>query len=337
MSKLALKAFGSNPQEIKTYFQKFRLDKPVDIDLSSAHVPIMAPLTEKGSAVGNMLWMSFGYAIQISPLHTLTLYNAVANGGKMMKPYLVSRIQQGEAVYREIEPTVLDEQICRPEVIAAARTAMEAVVTEGTGRRAFADMPFSVAGKTGTALVADGPIKYDDRVFQASFVGYFPANQPQYTCIVLVRTKPFAASHYGGTVAAPVFREIATKVHAMFVERKDPSAVIIQNDTTTSLYTGPATAIRKIFQSLQLPYPDSIQGNAWIMADQQPGGTTFKTQEVANAVIPDVTGMGLKDALNLLENLGIKVQIRGRGKVVSQSVTPGTVLDRSQEIILDLN
>lgn len=101
----------------------------------------MAPLNEKGSSLGNMLWMSFGYALQVSPLHTLTLYNAVANDGKMMKPYLVSRIQQGGIIFREYTPTVLESQLCRSDVITAARASMEAVVIEGTARRAFEGMP----------------------------------------------------------------------------------------------------------------------------------------------------------------------------------------------------
>jgi cell division protein FtsI (penicillin-binding protein 3) len=337
MSKLALKAFGKNPQEIKTYFTRFHLDKRAEIDLSNVPRPSMAPLTEKGSSLGNMLWMSFGYAIQVSPLHTLTLYNAVANGGKMMKPYLVSRIQQGGTLYREIEPTVLEEQVCKPEVIAAARSAMEAVVTEGTARRAFDGVPFAVAGKTGTALVSDGPIKYGDRVYQASFVGYFPADRPQYTCIVVVRTKPFAASHYGGTVAAPVFREIATKVYAMYVDRKDPSQFVKKSDSTIFFYAGYGQDLRKVFQTLQLPYADSMQRQPWVKAYNPQGKTVLKAQPLRPKVMPNVKGMGLKDALFLLENMGVKVQVKGRGRIVSQSVAPGTALDRPIQIVLELS
>lgn len=337
MSKLALKAFGKDPQEIKTYYKKFHLDTRSAIDLSSVPRPAMAPLNEKGSSLGNMLWMSFGYAIQVSPLHTLTLYNAVANGGKMMKPYLVSRIQQGGTLYREVEPVVLEEKLCRPEVISAARSAMEAVVTEGTARRAFEGVPFAVAGKTGTALVSDGPVKYGDRVFQASFVGYFPAERPQYTCIVVVRTKPFAASHYGGTVAAPVFREIATKVYAMYVDRKDPSQFVKRTDSALYYYAGYGQDLRKVYQTLQLSYVDSVQQQVWVKAYNPGGKAVLKAQSVRARVMPNVKGMGLKDALFLLENMGVKVQIKGRGKIVSQSVAPGTALDRPLQILLELS
>ena len=129
---------------------------------------------------------------------------------------------------KQYEPIVLEERIAKPEVIQAAKESMEAVVTEGTGRPAFKDMPFAVAGKTGTAHVADGNIKYSAGVYQASFVGYFPANDPQYSCIVVIRTKPHAAIHYGGSLAGPVFKEIATKLYAMYVNRKAPDLLCIK-------------------------------------------------------------------------------------------------------------
>lgn len=337
MSKLALKAFGKNPSELKEYLQRFHLDTRSPIDLTNVPKPRMAPLNEKGSALGNMLWMSFGYALQVSPLHTLALYNAVANNGVMMKPYLVSRVQQGGIIYKEFTPTIIDENICRPDVISAAKTSMEMVVTEGTARRAFDGMPFAVAGKTGTALVADGPIKYSDRVYQASFVGYFPADRPQYSCIVVVRTKPFAASHYGGTVAAPVFREIALKAYALFVDRKDASQFAINRDSSLYYYAGYAPDIQKVYRTLSLNYTDSITNGSWGRAYAENGKSVIRTQPVRQQVMPNVRGMALKDALFLLENMGVRVQIRGKGKIVSQSIPPGTALDRPLQLLLELS
>ena len=337
MSKLALKAFGQRPEELKEFYKRFHLNTRSPIDLANAPKPYMAPLNEKGSALGNMLWMSFGYALQVSPLHTLTLYNAVANGGVMMKPYLVSRIQQGGILYKEFLPEVIDEKIVRKDVIDSARSAMELVVKDGTARRPFDGMPFSVAGKTGTAQVWDGPIKYKDGVYQASFVGYFPADRPQYSCIVVVRTKPHAASHYGGTVAAPVFREIATKVHALYVDRKVPSLLIPQRDSSIYYYAGYGPDIRHIYRTLQLPYADSIRTASWGKAYAENGKAVIKEQALRNKVMPNVQGMGLKDALYLLENMGVKVQVKGKGRIVSQSVAPGTALDRPLLVMLELS
>lgn len=337
MSRLALKAFGQRPEEIKEYLKRFHLDTRAPIDLANVPKPTMAPLNQKGSSVGNMLWMSFGYALQVSPLHTLNLYNTVANGGTMMKPYLVSRIQQGGILYKEFMPTVIDEKIVRPDVIEAARASMEAVVTEGTARRAFEGMPFLVAGKTGTALVSDGSIKYGDGVYQASFVGYFPADKPQYSCIVVVRTKPHAASHYGGTVAAPVFREIATKVYALYVDRKDPSLLAMQRDSSFYYYAGYGPDMKKIYQTLGLTYADSIRQEAWGKAYAENGRVVLKSQPLRTKVMPNVKGMGLKDALYLLENMGVKVEVKGKGRIISQSVAPGTAVDRPLQVVLELS
>ena len=231
MSKLAFKAFATNPLEFKTYLQKFHLDKRTGIGLIGEEAPVLPHWKKNKEGLTDMLTMSFGYAIKVSPLQTLMLYNAIANGGKMMKPYLVNSIRSNGVTVTQFEPTVLDEAICKPSIVKAAQQCMEAVVTEGTAKGIFKDSPFLVAGKTGTAHVSDGPIKYGDGMYQASFVGYFPADKPEYTCIVLVRTKPHAAIHYGGQLAAPVFKEIANKLYAMYVQKKKKTPVPIVKDS----------------------------------------------------------------------------------------------------------
>ncbi|RYG49456.1 MAG: penicillin-binding protein 2, partial [Chitinophagaceae bacterium] len=244
MSKLALKAFSQNPKEFRDYLHKYHMDVTSPIDLSNIPKPRLASLEKNSGGVMNMLTMSFGYAVQVSPLHTLTLYNAIANNGKMMKPYLVSSIRQDGIMIKQFEPTVMEESIGRPEVIEAAKRSMEAVISEGTGKPVFKDMPFPIAGKTGTAHVADGNIKYYDGVYQASFVGYFPANDPQYTCIVVIRTKPHAALHYGGPLGGPVFKEIATKLYSMYVNKKEPVRFTPKKDSAAFFYAGNTEDIR---------------------------------------------------------------------------------------------
>jgi len=339
MSQLAYKAFGSNPSEIKQYYHKFHLDERSPVDLMNVPKPTMAPLsTAKGEAgLGNMLWMSFGYAIQVSPLHILTLYNAVANNGKMMKPYLVNSIQSNGVLTKQFQPTVMDESICKPGVIKNAQESMRAVVTEGTARKALAGMPFAVAGKTGTAHVSDGAIKYAHGVYQATFVGYFPADKPQFTCIVVIRTKPHAASHYGGTVAAPVFKEIATKLYAMYVEKKNPSMYAAVKDNSNFFYAGYANDIKNVFKAMNMPYRDSVATNGWASVYANNFQPVMKTTTVRRQVMPNVRGMGLKDAIYLLENMGLKVAAKGRGKITMQSVAPGTALAKGITVILELS
>lgn len=339
MSKLAYKAFGKNPSEIKEYFSKFHLDQRSPIDLSNVPKPTMAPLSTSGgeAGLGNMLWMSFGYAVQVSPLHTLTLYNAVANNGRMMKPYLVSSVQRDGVLLKKFEPTVLEENICKPGVIRSAREAMEMVVTEGTAKKALKGLPFSAAGKTGTAHVSDGAIKYANGVYQATFVGYFPADKPQFTCIVVIRTKPHAASHYGGTLAAPVFKEIATKLYAMYVEQKTPSSYVLKKDSSMYFYAGAAADIRRVLNTLRVQYQDSVAREEWsnvYARNQQP---VVKAVAIRKMVMPNVRGMGLKDALYLLENMGLRVAVKGKGKVAVQSVSPGTQLAKGITVILELS
>lgn len=337
MSQVAYKAFAQKPAELKEYMHRFHLDTRVPIDLANLPKPTMAPLDQKGSAQGNMLWMSFGYGIQLSPLHTLMLYNAIANNGKMMKPYLVNSIRNNGVLYKQFEPTVITDNLCKPEIIKVARESMEMVVTEGTAKRVFAGLPFAVAGKTGTAHVSDGPIKYNHGVYQASFVGYFPAENPQYTVIVVVRTKPHAASHFGGTVAAPVFREIATKLYAMYVNKKDPSGYAVKKDSTSYFYAGYTPDIKNVYDVLKVKYADSAAAGNWSMvyaANYQP---VVKASAVKKKVMPNVRGMGLKDALYLLENMGVKVTVTGKGKIAAQSVPPGTELGKGVTVLLELS
>ncbi|MFI5186605.1 MAG: penicillin-binding protein [Chitinophagales bacterium] len=336
MSKVAYKAFANNPKGFLEYIHRFHLDVPSAIDLQDVPKPRIAPLDSKNGGLMNMVTMSFGYAIQISPLNTLTLYNAIANDGKMVKPYLVNSIQADGTTIEQFQPTVLEEKICKPEVVSAAKECMKAVVQIGTGKLAFKDMPFSVAGKTGTAHVADGKTKYDDGVYQATFIGYFPAEQPQYTCIVLIRTKPHALLHYGGEVAAPVFREIATKLYAMYVEKKNVTDYAFAKDSSAYFYAGYTKDIKDVFSKLEMNYKDSAIQKNWTSVSAQNGVPVLKGTTVQGKMMPNVKGMGLKDALYLLENIGVKVVAKGRGKIINQSVPAGTPLSKGFTVVVEL-
>ena len=337
MGTLAYKAFAQNPKEFREYLQRYHMDTRSPVDLSNIPRPQLSPLEKNKGGVMNMITMSFGYAIQVSPLHTLTLYNAVANNGKMMKPYLVNSIGQDGITIKQFEPTIMNESIAKPGVIAAAKESMEAVVTEGTGRIAFKDMPFAIAGKTGTAHVADGNIKYGAGVYQASFVGYFPANDPEYSCIVVIRTKPHAAIHYGGSLAGPVFKEVATKLYAMYVNQKSPNLYAAKKDSSTYFYAGNTNDIKNVYTTLNVDYTDSALKGNWsnvFAANYQP---VIKTSTISKKVMPDVKGMGLKDALYLLESIGMKVSVKGKGKVVNQSIEAGSALSKEMKVVLELS
>src|SRR5206468_221368 len=254
-------AFASQPDVYKNYLQKFHLDKRTGIDLVGEDAPVLPKLKRNREGLHAMITASFGYAIQVSPLHTLMLYNAIANNGKMMKPYLVNSIKSNGITVKEFDPTVLEDQVCKPAVVNAARQCMEAVVKEGTARDVFKDFPIAVAGKTGTAHVADGELGYSDGVYQASFVGYFPADQPQYTCIVVIKTRPHAETHFGGALAAPVFKEIATKLYAQYIQ--GGKALQLVADSSVCNYAGYTTDMKMVLNELNVSHTDSSSDKGW--------------------------------------------------------------------------
>jgi cell division protein FtsI (penicillin-binding protein 3) len=337
MAKIAHKAFAAEPDLYKNYLHRFHLDKRTGIDLLGEEAPVLPKLKRNREGLHAMLTASFGYAIEVSPLHTLMLYNAVANGGKMVKPYLVNSIRNNGVTVEEFGTTVLDEQICKPAVIKAAQSSMEAVVTEGTAKAVFADCPFPVAGKTGTAHVAAGNVKYYDGVYQASFAGYFPANNPQYTCIVLIKTKPHAAIHYGGQLAAPVFKEVAIKLYALYIQKGQEIKPSIVPDSTHFNYAGAADEVRQVLNEVSAKHVDSTREAKWSRIYPSNYRTVVKDIPVGKTTVPDVMGMTMKDALYLMENMGLKVSVRGRGKVVAQDIAAGTPFRKNQSITLLLN
>ena len=214
MSRIAYNTFASQPDKYLSYLHKFHFDRKTGIDLVGEERPMLPKIKRNKEGLHAMVTMSFGYAIEVTPLQTLMLYNSIANNGKMVKPYLVNRIEDNGRVIKSFEPEIAEEQIASAPVVKAAQQCMLAVTTEGTGKPAFKDAIYSVGGKTGTAHVAGKDLSYNDGVYQASFVGYFPFDRPQYSCIVVIKTKPHPEKHMGGQVAAPVFKEIADRLYA---------------------------------------------------------------------------------------------------------------------------
>ncbi|MFI5133260.1 MAG: penicillin-binding protein [Chitinophagales bacterium] len=336
MSKIGYKTFATQPEKFKNYLHNFRLDTVTGIDLIGEDRPRMAKVGQGGN-LKDLVTIFFGYAIEVSPLQTLTLYNAVANDGKMMKPYLVNSVENNGVVLKQNQPVLITDNFCQPAIIKSAKECMEDVVTEGTGKPAFKDMPFAVAGKTGTAHVADGKLKYGDGVYQASFVGYFPAEQPQYTCIVVIRTKPHAYLHYGGQVAAPVFREIATKLYAMYVEKKNAPSYAAVKDSVAYFYAGNSGDIKNVYRMLNMGYTDSSLQNTWSKVYASNYQPMMKPNEIKQQTMPNVKGMGLKDALYLLENMGLHVVPSGKGKVMGQSLEAGSSITKGLTVYLQLS
>jgi len=246
--------------------------------------------------------MAFGYGITITPMQTLTFYNSVANNGVMVKPQLVSEIKKWNTTIKKFDTQVMNPRVCSPETLKKVRALLENVVKRGTAKSLYTK-EFPMAGKTGTAQMGYGSKSGTGMYYASSFVGYFPANKPQYTCIVMVH-RPNTAhnNYYGADVAGPVFKRIAQKIFT----------------------DAPSTnSIKKIDRKIPKQELDYASYNAISQKRQN--------------TIPNVRGMSGMDALALLENLGIRVKIKGFGKVKKQSLQAGQNIAKNTTIVLELS
>ncbi|HTL09507.1 MAG TPA: penicillin-binding protein [Chitinophagaceae bacterium] len=337
MSRIAYNNFATQPDKFLQYLHKYHFDARTGIDLVGEERPVLPKIKRNTEGLHAMVTMSFGYAIEVTPLQTLTLYNAIANNGKMVKPWLVNRIEDNGLIIKSFEPEVVEENIATPAVIHAAQECMLAVTKEGTGKLVFKDAPYNAGGKTGTAHVAGKGLGYDDGVYQASFVGYFPFEHPQYSCIVVIKTKPHPEKHMGGLVAAPVFREVADKLYAIKNSSSADFTGAMKKDSSGFYYAGAATDVKQVLQELNIAYVDSAASQPWTSLYSTDGSPILTTRPMAKNTMPNVKGLGLKDALYLLEGMHMKVMAKGRGRVTLQSIDAGKPVTKNQLIKLELN
>jgi cell division protein FtsI (penicillin-binding protein 3) len=335
-AKLINQYYHDDPMKYIHHLQKLKLNIKTGIDLSGERRPMIKTTDSKSwNKVTSLPWIGYGYESLITPLHTCMVYNAVANGGKMMKPYLVSSVQEYGMPVKEFKPVVLEESIGKPSTIKQMQQAMRAVVEEGTAR-GIQSPYYTAAGKTGTAQVADKGISYADGVRQGSFVGYFPYENPQYTIAVVVRSTPHGA-YYGAVVGAPVFKAIADKLYATRIGGwKAPADSLVK---TRRMVAKKSTveSLNTVMTALGFAKPASSTWNglAFLQTDSSGKYAVQKITTTKN-MVPDVSGMGLRDALYILETSGLHVTITGNGKVVSQSLPAGNRIIKGQRIHLQL-
>ena len=338
MAKLTMNHYAKNPVQFISHLKKLNFHQLSGIGLLGETSPIIKTPKSKTWSATSLPWMSFGYEVLVSPLQTLMLYNAVANDGKMVKPYLVSGVQKAGLIIQKTEPEILEDQICSNETLQQLRECLFGVCNEedGTGYNLFKGTPYKVAGKTGTALVANGNRGYADHIYQSSFAGYFPADNPQYSCIVVIKNKPFAKKYYGALVAGPVFKEVADKLFSMNAQPDAHSSYAPQKDSSNYYYAGATKDLKNVMEALEINYKDSVDKNDWSRMYAVNYNPVLNTQMIQKNEIPDVIGMGLKDALYLLENKNVRVVVKGRGKVKTQTIVPGTALSKNQVITIEL-
>jgi cell division protein FtsI (penicillin-binding protein 3) len=338
MAKLAYQHYYKNPEKYVAHLKALGLDKPTGIDLAGERrTRIMSPEDKDWSAT-TLPWMATGYGVLVSPLHTCMLYNAVANNGRMMKPYLVHAIREYGKDVKVFEPQEL-MQIGDSATVAQLQECVREVGLTGTAKHIRSPF-YNIAGKTGTAQVADKGIQYKDGVYQGSFVGYFPAEQPRYTIAVVIRTKPRSGAYYGGTIAAPVFRMIADKVFATGLGSWEGPLDSFARNAGKEIPAGMATARNyEILLRAMQRHAEVHASQEAIAQLQMDSSRRILLQPVTapRGQVPAVTGMGLKDAVFVLEREGMHVQIQGSGIVKAQSIPPGTPVTKGQTIVLQLS
>jgi cell division protein FtsI (penicillin-binding protein 3) len=294
--------------------------------------------------------LSYGYESLITPLQTLTLYNAIANDGRMVKPRFVKEIRRNGIVVKKYDTEVLIDQIVKRETLAKAKLLLEGVVNNGSGKT-LNITAFHVGGKTGTAQIAKlGPRKgsgktaygdVGDRSYQASFVGYFPAENPLYTCIVVINS-PSNGVYYGAAVAGPVFKEIAEKVYSSSLNCITPinnRKNLITHAPTVG--AGSTEALTTVTDFLSLPLKGDKSSN-YVRREYSDSSSVkvYPVQleaQLKKGIMPNLSGLSAKDALFLLENNGVFVRLQGIGAVRKQSIEAGTRFSKGNKITLTLS
>ena len=343
-AKLADQFYHNEPSRFTGHLHRLRLDTITGIDITaSSGRPTIKKPTNRSWAKTTIPYMAHGYEELVTPLHMLMLYNAVANNGTMMKPYLVNAVTEFGVDVKRIGPQVLVQKICSDETLAQLKDCLAAVVdsAHGTGHKILFDSAYSIAGKTGTAVTALDNRGYNkgNKIYQASFMGYFPANQPKYSIAVVIQNTRQSKFIYGADVSGTVFKEISDKIYARYLSQKKftpPAAA----DTLQYNYFGLRNDLNSIFYKLNLPYVDSSAGGYWRAMSMKNNTAVLKlpvTTRTPGLVVPAVLGMGLKDAVYLMENKGLKVVASGRGRVINQSLIAGNTFIKGQKITLLLN
>lgn len=348
VSKLVTKYYTKNPKQFIEKLNSFGLNLPLGLTIPGEGIPRIKQTKDKDWYGTTLPWMSIGYESLITPMQTLTLYNAIANDGKMVKPRFVKNIQHNGKVIKTFEPEIINEQIVKKETVAKAKQLMEGVVQNGTGR-GLNITAFKVGGKTGTAQIAaikkDGKVSYGkdgERMYQASFVGYFPADKPLYTCIVIINS-PSNGIYYGGLVSGPVFKEIAEKVYSNSINFLEPI-----NNRNTLLTEIPNviktqnTEIASVIKTIGLQAKQDSKEPNYVYRNTN--DTTTILLQVSNlepqlkkGVVPNLIGLSAKDAVFLLENNGLQVKLFGIGSVKKQSLEVGQKFNKGDKITLTLS
>lgn len=336
ISKLVDRYFGSSPSKFMAYIEKAGLSEPFDFQLVGEGKPFFKKPGTKTWYGTSLPWISIGYESKLNPLHTLALYNAVANNGKMVKPYIITSISKGNQIQESFQPEVLRNQIASEKTIKQLQELLEGVVSHGTARN-ISNADYKIAGKTGTAQkLINGAYT---KKYYTSFAGYFPADRPKYSMIIVIDS-PNGLAAYGGDVSAPVFKEIADRIYALDLELNPGSkqtmvAAAAEDRGLPYIQAGKVEELQEIFDEFGLK-SNTMNSEEWVTTVASDTSVKLQINDTDKAIVPDVSGLPLRDALFILENKGLQVNYSGKGRVKAQSLVPGTKLSPNATINLVL-
>lgn len=349
VSRIIDKYYGSQPEKFVEGIYRLGLADSLGLPLmGSSSARIRMPQKNSHGTYTNwsntaLPWMSIGYETQVPPISTLTFYNAIANDGKMMRPCLVKQIVKDGEVVQEFAPEVMRSQIAKPQTVKTMQTILEHVVSQGLGRRA-GSKSFKVAGKTGTAQISKGAAGYKSGQvnYLLSFCGFFPADKPRYSCIVCIQKTGLPAS--GGGMCGPVFREIAEGIMSQDLklsvnDARDAESVMLP-DVKSGNMLAADYVLSHIGVNVDKWWDSSFADGNPIWGNAVHSGDCVRivsVDETGGDTVPDVTGMGARDAVAMLERRGVKVRLDGRGRVVEQSLPPGNTVRKGDVCTLRLD
>lgn len=337
VAEITKHCFQNDKQDYLDRLNSFGVGQTLGIAIKGEKKPVVYENVGDGNWSGiSHLWMSMGYEVAQSPIQTLAFYNAVANNGRLVRPLFASELQKNGRTVETIEPVTIKANICSSSTLRKCRNMMEGVCQEGgTADYIFDKAPYQVGGKTGTAWLYENGY-YNRGRYRGSFVGYFPAEEPKYSCIVVIHD-PRGGAYYGSTVAAPVFKRLADHLHA--TQLYSPTPIDQEELLAESLMpiskNGHRADLSKAFEALNIPTTGNTQAS-WVNTSTKTDHVEIGETEVQSGVVPEVRGMGLQDALFLLENAGLKVKVTGHGSVKKQSLTAGQPLRNGQTIEIEL-
>ncbi len=336
ISTSMMKGFEGDPKSFTDYIRELKLDQPLDIEIDGEGMPYIKSPGSTSWSKYSLPWMSIGYELKLTPLQILTVYNAVANDGKMMKPYLIKAIGSKGEVEKEYDKQVLLSKIASGENIKIVKQMLEEVVENGTASR-IKDCKVKIAGKTGTAQISDGK-KYLEGAYYSSFAGYFPAHKPQYSIIVVIN-RPQEGGYFGGVVAAPVVKEIAEKISGIIPDAESGLADSLNQKTDfPKQFVGKRSETEKFIDKyLNTDYYRSGSKYEWAKARiDSTGDYSIEAIKDLSDLVPDLKGMGLRDAIFFAEGKGLKVIASGMGRVYWQSMAEGSKLIKGKTILVKL-